>query len=194
MRDQHYRWVEERLGSTRVSKPPFHYLSYINIPRADMYATVQSIALPSFDLAGATTIRQLGLNAGRLMAQYTSVLNIEELYTNVLTEKTALTDIEEGDYWFTAGALFRTKKIGDGGNLPNAWSKNESVIYRDFGSWRLICRIDPRWITTTTTLVEFQGGSYTLAGLLHIARVDAEVGHVIASPLFLGSPDRSSSR
>lgn len=194
MRDTHYRWVDERLGSTRVEKPPFHYLSYINIPRADMYATVQSIALPSFNFGSAETIRQLGLNAGRLMAQYTSVLNLEELYTRLLTDETVITDIKEGDYWFTDGALFRTKRIDGYDNLPDAWRNDDSVIYRDFGYWRLICLIDPRWITTTTALAEFQGGSYRLAGLLHISRIEPERRRVVASPLFLGSPDRSASR
>ncbi|MBW8319241.1 MAG: hypothetical protein K0M49_01520 [Arenimonas sp.] len=191
MRDEHCCWVEERLGST-VTKPRFHYLSYINIPRADMYASVQSIALPEFDLNGAETIRQLGINAGRLMAQYTSVLNVEELYSNVLTDETSIGEISEGDYWFVNEVLFRTKRIGGYENLPDAWRNDESVIYRDFGSWRLICLIDPRWITTTTTLVGFQSGSYKLAGLLHINRIEPERGRVIASPLFLGSPDEDA--
>ncbi|WP_157784732.1 HNH endonuclease [Sinorhizobium fredii] len=193
LREEHYSWVEERLGS-KVTKPRFHYLSYINIPRADMYASAQSIALPNFNLNGAETIRQLGINAGRLMAQYTSVLNVEELYSNVLTDGTSISEISEGDYWFVSEALFRTKRIGGYENLPDAWRDGESVIYRDLGSWRLICLIDPRWITTTTTLVEFQRGSYKLAGLLHISRVEPEKGRVIASPLFLGSPDNDASR
>lgn len=193
MREQHYRWVEERLGS-KVAKPRFHYLSYINIPRADMYASVQSIALPAFDLNGAETIRDLGINAGRLMAQYTAVLNVEELYSNVLTDEISFSEISEGDYWFVSEALFRTKRISGYRDLPNAWRDDESVIYKDFDSWRLICLIDPRWITTTTSLVEFQSGSYRLAGLLHIKRIEPEKNRVVASPLFLGSPDRGSSR
>ncbi|WP_158569415.1 hypothetical protein [Pseudotabrizicola alkalilacus] len=46
IRNEHYRWVELSLGSIIIEKPKFHYLSYINIPRADMYAVVNSIALP----------------------------------------------------------------------------------------------------------------------------------------------------
>lgn len=193
IREEHYCWVEERLGST-VTRPRFHYLSYINIPRADMYASVQSIALPNVNLEGVETIRQLGINAGRLMAQYTSVLNVEELYANVLTDETPFEEISEGGYWFVDEVLFRTKQIAGYENLPEAWSKEESIIYRDFSTWRLVCLIDPRWITTTTTLLGFQSGSYKLAGLLHINRVEAETGRVIASPLFLGSPDKGASR
>lgn len=190
LREQHYRWVEERFGS-KAAKPRFHYLSYINIPRADMYASAQSIALPSFDLSGAQTIRQLGINAGRLMAQYTSVLNVEDLYSNVLTEESSISEMSEGDYWFVNEALFRTKRIANHANLPDVWRKDESLIYKDFDSWKLICLIDPRWITTTTALVEFQSGSYKLAGLLHINRIEPETRRVVASPLFLGSPDRA---
>lgn len=61
MREDHYCWVESCLGTRIHKRPRFHYLSYINIPRVEMYAVVNSIAFPTLHFGGATSIRDLGL-------------------------------------------------------------------------------------------------------------------------------------
>lgn len=189
IRENHYSWVEESLGRKILQRPKFHYLSYINIPRADMYAVANAIALPAFSSGSALSIRDLGLQTGRLMACYTEILNHEDLYANKFTDTTKIDELRVGAYWFSASANFRSKKIHDQPNLLAAWSKFESGIYRKFDGWKLFCQIDPRWITTSTAYSTLCGGTLTAMGLVHINKIDLDGQFAIASPLFLGAPD-----
>lgn len=96
--------------------------------------------------------------------------------------------MQVGQYWFLPKATLRTKGIRDGDDDPAAsWDRLESVAYKRFRTWKLICLIDPRWITTSTALVSFRSGSVQIAGLIHINKVAARFA--VASPLFLGTPD-----
>lgn len=189
IREDHYSWVEASLGSKIAKRPKFHYLSYINIPRVDMYAVVNSIAQPSFSFGSASSIRDLGFQAGRLMASYTGVLNHEELYANQFKDNTKIQELNVGSYWFSAPANFRSKKIHDQTDFVSAWAKLESVIYRKFDGWKLFCLIDPRWITTSTAYSTLRGGTLEAMGLVHINKIDLGNRIAIASPLFLGAPD-----
>lgn len=192
MRKDHYNWVEDCLGSIVNDRPPFHYLSYINVPRADMYAVANSISLPQPDLGTASSIRDLGMGSGRLMANYVNVLNHDDLYANELCDYTALTDLKVGEYWYSPEATFRSKKISDTYTVfvPKAWQKHECVIYRRFDGWRLVCMIDPRWMTTATASVILSSGMLKTIALVHILSVDTEAMVALASPIFLGAPDK----
>lgn len=192
MRRDHYNWIEDCLGGVVKDRPPFHYLSYINIPRADMYAAANSIFLPRPDLGTAASIRDLGIGSGRLMAGYVNVLNHDDLYANELRDATALADLKVGEYWYSPEATFRSKKVSDQytNAVPKAWKKHECVIYRKFDGWRLICMIDPRWMTTSTASVILSSGIFKSIALVHIVSVDSKAGLVLASPIFLGAPDK----
>lgn len=111
IREEHYGWVESCLGDVVGNRPPFHYLSYINVPRADMYAAANSIHLPQPQLGAAKSIRDLGIASGRLMASYVSVLNHDDLYANEFSDDTALSDLRIGEYWYSSEATFRSKKV-----------------------------------------------------------------------------------
>lgn len=194
IRRNHYFWVETCLGNKLTKRPKFHYLSYINIPRVDMYAVVNSISFPNnyFSFEGKTSIDDMGFNAGRLMRTYVDVLNNEELYAKEFDLETEIEHLEVGDYWFSAPFNFRTKKIPISASREDiilAWIKLESVIYRKFKNWTLYCLIDPRWITTSTALCSFKSGQLTITGIMNIKEIRPEQKTVIASPLFLGAPD-----
>ena len=192
MRENHYKWVERCLGSVIVDRPPFHYLSYINIPRADMYAAANSIYLPKPQLGNAKSIRDLGIDSGSLMASYVNVLNRDELYANELNDETALDDLKVGEYWYSPEATFRSKRVLDiySDAVPKAWSRKECVIYRKFNGWQLVCMIDPRWMTTATASVILKSGTFKSIALVHIACVDTDAMVALSSPIFLGAPDR----
>jgi len=188
-RDRHYTWVEESLGKKIAKKPIFHYLTYINIPRVDMYAVVNSISIPATNLSNARSIRDLGMQAGLLMANYVNVLNHEDLYANTLVNETKIDARMVGSYFFSESATFRTKNIDDTKDIVKAWEKSESIIYRNFGGWRLNCLIDPRWITTQTAYVSLRSGTLQTMGLFHVNHVNLDRGEAVASPLFLGAAD-----
>ncbi|WP_233517127.1 hypothetical protein, partial [Pseudotabrizicola alkalilacus] len=149
---------------------------------------------PRVDFSNAKSIRDLGFEAGRLMASYVHVLNHEDLYANVLSDKATLDDLLVGSYWYFGATNFRTKKVNEAVNAVGAWKKEESVIYRVFGDWKLICQIDPRWITTSTAYVMLRGGTLDTMGLVHLNSIDAKRKLAVASPLFLGAPDRGGLR
>lgn len=192
MRKDHYNWVESCLGDIVTDRPPFHYLSYINVPRADMYAVANSISLPQPDFGNATSIRDLGMGSGRLMAGYVKVLNHDELYANEMRDDTALAELKVGEYWYSPEATFRSKKVSNTytDSVPNAWKKHECIIYRKFDGWRLVCMIDPRWMTTSTASVILSSGILKTIALVHIVSIDTEEMVALASPIFLGAPDR----
>ncbi|WP_318337279.1 hypothetical protein [Defluviimonas sp. D31] len=192
MQEEHYNWVDDCLGDVVGDRPPFHYLSYINVPRADMYAAANSIFLPQPQFGTARSIRDLGMGSGRLMAGYVNVLNHEDLYANELSDDTALADLQVGEYWYSPEATFRSKKVLDTYTdaVPEAWKKQECIIYRKFDGWRLICMIDPRWLTTSTASVTLSSGTFKTIALVHIASIDTDAMVALASPIFLGAPDR----
>lgn len=192
MREEHYGWVEDCLGDVVGDRPPFHYLSYINVPRADMYAVANSISLPQPQLGTAQRIRDLGIESGRLMAGYVNVLNHDDLYANELVDDTALADLQVGEYWYSPEANFRSRKVLDDYTeaVPQAWKKQECIIYRKFDGWRLVCMIDPRWTTTSTASVILSSGTFKTIALVHIASIDTEARVALASPIFLGAPDK----
>ncbi|MBN7806468.1 hypothetical protein JZX86_14610 [Agrobacterium rosae] len=195
MREEHYDWVETCLGKLVRNRPPFHYLSYINVPRADMYAVANSISLPQPQLGEAQSIRDLGILSGRLMASYVSVLNHDDLYANEFSDNTALNDLRVGEYWYSPEATFRSKKVlhAYSAAVPQAWKRQECIIYRKFDGWRLLCMIDPRWMTTSTASVTLGSGTFKSIALVHIASIDNASKVVLASPLFLGAPDKGYS-
>ena len=191
MRDEHHNWVEDCFSTVVKDRPKFHYLSYVNVPRADMYAAANSILLPQPDFGSAQSIRDLGMGAGKLMAGYVNVLNHDELYANKLNSETNLADLSVGSYWFSGEATFRSKKVQNrySPKVPLAWRKQECVVYRKFEDWRLVCMIDPRWMTTSTASVILSSGTFKSMGLVHITDVDHEKKLAWASPIFLGAPD-----
>lgn len=185
MREEHYGWADWCLGQARVDKPRFHYMLYLNVPRVDMYAVANSIPLPRLDFGTAQRFRDLGFDAGRVMAGYTHILNAEDMYAHQVRGKGDISRLEVGQYCFIESVNFRTVAIGKGGDLEAAWALDKSIIYRRFVRWTLICLIDPRWITTSTAGSTLQSGQTQLCGVVRINRTDAEARKVYASPLFL---------
>ncbi|MBJ7486666.1 hypothetical protein [Brevundimonas sp.] len=185
MREDHYAWADERLGHTQVRKPKFHYILYLNTPRVDMYAVANSLSLPQFDFGSANRFRDLGFEAGRVMASYTSILNSEDLYASQVAEVDDISGLEVGQYCFLEPMNFRTVAVKEGADLEAAWASDKSIIYRRFGDWTLICLIDPRWITTSTAGSTLRSGQAQLCGVFRINRTDPETRKAYASPLFI---------
>lgn len=188
MREEHYRWAEWCLGTTRINKPKFHYVLYLNLPRVDMYAVANSIPLPRTELGSAQCFRDLGIGAGRVMANYSHVLSTEEMYAHSISEQKILSELEPGRYCFVEPTDFRTVAVGRDADLQRAWASNKSVIYRKFGDWKLTCLIDPRWLTTSTAESTLMSGRAQLCGVARINWIDVEGKNVNASPLFLAQP------
>lgn len=189
MREHHYQWVELSLGTETIEPPRYHYLLYINLPRMDMYACSRSICLPHFNLNGAKSIRDLGIDAGRLMATYTRVINDEQLYSHHLTKESDLEDLQLGYYYFFSKMIFRSLKIEKSSCTTEAWSRGESLIYKQLPNCRLQIMIDPRYFTTCTASVTFSAssGQVSVSGIVHINSISPIEREVNGSALFLGA-------
>lgn len=188
MRENHYKWVEDCLGSLRLDKPRFHYLLYINVPRLDMYAVASSIPIPNVEFGSARCFPELGFEAGRVMAKYAQIFNSEDLYAHRIGENDVISSLEIGQYVFVGAANFRTVEIGVHPNLEAAWASEKSIIYRVFGCWKLILKIDPMWITTSTAGSTLKSGQAQLCSVIRVSQIDIEGHKVYASPLFLAQP------
>lgn len=188
MRENHYAWVKQSLGSGKIAKPKIHYILYLNLPRVDMYAVANSIALPYIELGTARSFRDLGIAAGRVMANYTHVLNAEDMRAHSLDEIYNVSTLNEGTYCFVQPMNFRTVAIGKDADLQAAWASGKSIVYRKFGDWTLQCLIDPRWLTTSTAEVTMTSGRAHLCGVIRINQIDSERRQIKASPLFLAQP------
>lgn len=185
MREEHHAWVDACLGQEAVQKPRFHYALYLNVPRLDMYAVGCSLPAPAAELGDAQSFRDLGMRAGRIMAQYTQTPNVEELYGFSIKENSSIADVQVGRYCYLGPITFRTVAIDRGLDPLRAWAAGKSLIYRRFGNWRLDCLIDPRWITTVTAECTLSSGQAQLCAAVRINEVDASARRVRASPLFL---------
>lgn len=185
MREDHYRWADDALGQNVVHKPRFHYILYLNLIRLDMFAVANSIAPPNLNVGLAQKFDDLGMGAGRVMAAYTQVLNSENMYAKQIFPDQSISELQVGDYCFIDEINFRTVAIGKSSLPEKAWNKDQSVIYRNYGDWRMTCLIDPRWITTSTAFVTFTSGQASLCGVVRVNRVDNDTRKIIASPLFL---------
>ena len=189
MRNMHYEWVSTCLGQSIVEKPKFHYILYLNVPRIDMYAVANSIALPQRDFGAAQSFSDLGFDAGRVMAGYTRVLNAESLYAYKVTSQSDISHLEVGQYCFIEPVIFRTVSIGKSDDLEAAWSVDRSIVYRRFNDWKLCCRIDPRWITTSSAGSTLRSGQAQLCGVVRISEVNRRMRKLYASPLFLAQSE-----
>jgi hypothetical protein len=189
MRELHYAWVQACLGGVLFDKPRFHYILYLNVPRVDMYAVSNSIALRPFEFGKAKRFRDLGFEAGRVMATYTHVLNSEGMYARPIKTDSDISGLEVGQYCFVEPLNFRTVAISDGGDPRSAWSSDKSVVYARFSDWKLICQIDPKWITTSTAGSTLSSGQARLCGVIRINQINTEAMKVYASPLFLAQPE-----
>jgi hypothetical protein len=193
IRENHYSWVRFCLGRGQIEKPRFHYLLYLNVARLDMYAAANAFLPPRFPFGDAKCLRELGLAAGQLMATYTHIFNIEDLYAHTINDETGIDSVQEGMYCFVGPSAFRTVKVGQTGDLQAGWKSGASSIYRKMADWTLICLIDPKWITTTTAFVGLSSGHARLCGVLRISSVDLQLRKVYSSPLFLAQPDGARS-
>lgn len=189
MREEHYYWVNSCLGGVVAQKPKFHYLLYLNLPRVDMYAVSNSIALPNITLENAGSFRELGINAGRIMSSYTNILDSEQLNAHNISLDSNISCLKKGQYCFLGSVNFRTLGIGNFENIEAAWESDRSIIYRKFLDWKLICQIDPKWITTSTASSTLRSGQARLCGTIRINKINTSEKKIIASPLFLADPE-----
>ncbi|WP_040565998.1 HNH endonuclease [Magnetospirillum molischianum] len=191
MRREHYAWVDCCLGQNRVQKPRFHHILYLNVPRLDMYAVANSIPIPQFefDFGAAQRFRDLGFNAGRVMAKYCHVLNDEDMYAHQIGGNDDISHLDAGQYCFIEPVNFRTVEIDNDNDLPAAWASDKCIIYRRFTEWTLICEIQPRWITTSTADSTLRSGWAKLCGVVRISRINFGARKVYVSPLFLAQPE-----
>jgi hypothetical protein len=192
---KHEQWVASRLSLEAPWQTKLHNFYYINVPRLNLLASSAGQLLDLSSYGEIVALHELGWGLNGLMAGFKHLLAQVELRA-----------IEIGhaiEYGENARGLivsfnqdFRTKNI----RMPESVEgykkaitgdlKKDPHIYADVGRFRVIVKIDPRWITTSTAFCEFRpsSGRGKFAGIGIINSIDSAGRTVSVTPYVIGLP------
>lgn len=194
--EEHYKWVSKTLNELEEWNCNLSQLNYINVPRLSMQASRFGYELDLSGFGDFPTLYSLGWDLNKLMRQFSSLLNKLSLHALDFEKVVNFPDDRLIGATCHISNKFRTRNVPllkrtdvddveFSGNLAS-----DPHIYRSYKNFKLVLRIQPRWITTTTAFMCFRptGGSGLFSGLFLVTEVDIEGGFIYASPLVLGLP------
>ena len=165
-----------------------HQFYYINIPRI---SDISGRELPQeyYDkIEAAGSLNGVGY--------IVNIMNTCRRIVQDLDIKVKVFSPDEGVY--AVGDLvdftgdFRTKnvptpkQVNEGKFSLNGSLSTDPHLYIKGRSSKLILTLDPRWLATDTSYVNFRMGKVYVAGIARITRVDGQ--EILATPYFLGTP------
>lgn len=83
-------------------------------------------------------------------------------------------------------SYFRLATTGTQGQIGD--SKRGPVIYFVHGKWKIVVKINPRWITSDHAVTDLRSGSHRFCGLCVIQEIRAADNLIYATPIVLGTP------
>jgi len=195
IRKDHNDWVSERLNDPQKWECNLSQLNYINVPRVSLLSARLGYEIDLDEFGEYQTLYSLRWGLNKLMSRFLSVLN-----------KISLRAVDFNDINFPDDRLigatcainskFRTKNVPVLGR-----DEQDSIvfvgdltkdphIYKKYDNFKLVMRIQPAWITTSTAFMCFRpsGGVSHFSGLVTISEVDVNNSIVYATPLVLGLP------
>ena len=158
---------------------------YMNLPRLAMLSVMNG--QDDFDIQLSLPLISNGLDLIRGMILVLAV--IPNLRLKTRKYETGVEEFHVGEY-ITFNNSFRTKNVPSSTTvqLPNYQISMNTPphIYLKTGNQKLILHLDPKWLTTTTSFVNFSSGHVSVAGVALIKEIDNY--NIFASPLVLGTP------
>jgi hypothetical protein len=197
MKARHEAWVEACRAVGVAWQPRFADLYYINVPRLSILAAMEGWDPGAVRLPLDQGLSSLGIELAAVLVHYVKIVNSLHLRAVPIAE---LSRMEAGSHSFVRiSGRFRTRNFrampGDARTFALKGSLEEDpTIYRTLeGGLRLTIGIDPRWVTTRTAFGIFRpsGGAHDFDGIAALRDLDIPSGHATATPLVLGSLDRS---
>jgi hypothetical protein len=191
----HEHWVASKLRLEQTWGTKLHHLYYINVPRLNTTAAAAGCYLDLERYGNITALHELGGALGGLMLGFDNLLMQVELRAVDLAVAVGLLENARG-MLVSFDRDFRTKNI----RMPESPAEylravtgnlaKDPHIYTDVAGMRVVMRIDPRWITTTTAFSEFRpsSGKNKFAGLGIINSVDIDQRMVNVTPYVIGLP------
>jgi hypothetical protein len=195
LKRSHAHWVTERMGLDVPWRTKLHNLHYINVPRLNMLAATAGGSLDLCAYGEIEVLHELRLRLGPLMGGFKGLLQRVELKA-ISLESAVTSTIDLRGAVVSFDREFRTKNV----HMPRTHAEYATAvtgdlsrdphIYAKVGKCRVVLKIDPRWITTSTAFCEFRpsSGKNKFAGLGVVQSVSNSRDEMIISPLVIGLP------
>lgn len=189
MKVMHYMKMKERLHSGMPWSLNISQIYYLNIPRLASLPIKDNSILDMDILADKKCLHDMGFELNYILNKYMGVLN------NLDICALSLQDCWEN---FNVGQIiafdgkFRTKNVpgldeyrASSFSLKGNLDKDPQ-LYLKQNNEKFILQIDPRWLATTTSFVNFKLGWIDVAGIAVVKYYDDEI--IIATPYVIGIP------
>lgn len=185
----HEQYIYEKIHSGSKWNLSFSQLYYINLPRISIIAAYNGIVM-NFDFMECfRCLHKMGFQLNSIMIQIKDFLQTVAIHATPLPTDLSKVDIGQ-NIEFTE--TFRTKNmpapdvVCSGRYSLKGTLDYDPYIYLSKNGNRLILTLDPTWMTTTTSFVDFSSGWVTVSGVAAVKQIE---GHtIIATPYFLGIP------
>lgn len=185
----HELYIYEKLHSGLKWIPKFSQLYYINLPRISIIAAYNGIVINFDFMERFCCLHKIGFQLNSVMIQIKDTLQNMTIYATPLPTDLSKVDIGQ-NIEFTE--TFRTKNmpapdvVCSGRYSLKGTLDYDPHIYLNRNGNKLILTLDPTWMTTTTSFVDFSSGRVTVSGVAAVKQIE---GHtIIATPYFLGIP------
>lgn len=198
IKNDYLKWLTTQLTIATPWSINISQYCYLNVPRLDEFAAISGYETQRQALDNDKTLRDLGYDLNHVMNAYRRTLEriaidaipadqikfAHEAYIGQLLSIDRLRmrtkNMARYDHRGVAAARFTFS--GDLAVDPH--------IYHDFGDWRLVININPRWVTTDTAYGMFRpsGGASTFTGFLRLTQVDYATRTMTATGLAIGVP------
>lgn len=189
MKELHYAEMKGLLQKGEPWKVNVSQIYYLNIPRLASLPMKGSGMLNMDVMGGHKCLHSMGYELAGLLQQYKGILNRIEVCSRRLDSNWE--DLKAGQI-VSFDEKFRTKNVpGLDEYRPSTYClkgdlDKDPILYRKNSNRRFILTLDPRWLTATTSFVNFKMGWVDVAGLAVIKYSSKQ--KVVATPYLLGTP------
>ena len=185
----HEQYIYEKIHCGSKWNLNFSQLYYINLPRISIMAAFNGIVMNFDFMERFQCLHKIGFQLNSIMIQVKDILQNMTINTISLPSDLSKVDIGQ-NIEFTE--TFRTKNmpapnvVCNGGYDLTGSLNHDPYIYLYKNGKKLLLTLDPTWMTTATSFVNFSSGRVAVSGVATVKQI--EDCAIIATPYFLGIP------
>lgn len=195
MKSVHEEQVQRALSRGAPWDINVSQLYYVNVPRLSILAAMHGFDLDISFLRNIECLHSLGIELIGLLVQFEDLLHKLDLVALPLVDL-SLSEPNEVGVIASFDDQFRTRNVPGLDTFQNEGFQltgnldHDPYIYKNHLGVKLILAIDPRWITTATSFVNFRpsGGWGSYAGLFSIKDIDPQSDIALGTPIVIGIP------
>lgn len=185
----HELYVYEKIHSGSKWNLNLSQLYYINLPRISIIAAFNGIVMDFDFMKRFKCLHKIGFQLNAIMMQIKDAL--QNMVIHAIPLPADLSEIDVGqNIEFTE--TFRTKNMPPPNVVCNGKYNlkgsldHDPYIYLSKNGMKLILTLDPTWMTTATSFVNFSSGRVIASGVATVKQIEDRT--IIATPYFLGTP------